>query len=454
MMTRAFSTTSFWLKPLIQKIIVPIRYALAVTMASFLTLGLVLSGHADVNAAEAAVVQEKTLYFQRLSNRNLLTFASPQRRYIQAMPLGGSLTYRWDPALARNVKIPAGSVIRVSVRAFNFGFRFRQRVTLLRENGEEIGRDEQGANGLSRTMLNYEISIPDDVNLAKGEVLELVIRDISLTGVQIIAQNTSNSELKSQVIIPIEAPVVALERLEFFEQAFPDRSPITSLETGDTFYLRTRVSDSINSENIGGTRLTIRDPSGAIVLDNVDQNQVDTETDRVKIFETEFVVPASSAPNDAWTAEVAALDSLDGEVLAVLERPFFVGTPELEINKAVSTLNARPGQRVTYQITVTNPRDVAARNVTVRDVLSLYEALATETFTGSGNSSVFRFIDSNTNPSGLVLGIPRYYRDNVVVDEGSLVRPIDPSIKRWELPFTGVMAPQSSFIIEYQSQVQ
>ena len=56
--------------------------------------------------AEPAI-EEKSLYLGRVSGQNFLSFAEPERRFIQAMGIGGSLRYRLQPALARNIRIPA-----------------------------------------------------------------------------------------------------------------------------------------------------------------------------------------------------------------------------------------------------------------------------------------------------------------------------------------------------------
>jgi uncharacterized repeat protein (TIGR01451 family) len=119
------------------------------------------------------------------------------------------------------------------------------------------------------------------------------------------------------------------------------------------------------------------------------------------------------------------------------------GTPTLSVSKTANPRSGKPGDVITYTVVVSNPSTGYAKNVVLTDQLDPYAYL--------GYSS-YQFTDGAV-PSGLAIG-------QAIFDNGggwgyaagldkNAPSGYDGTIKKWQIPMSGVMNPSSSFTVTY-----
>ncbi len=124
------------------------------------------------------------------------------------------------------------------------------------------------------------------------------------------------------------------------------------------------------------------------------------------------------------------------------------GVPVLTVVKAADKVNARPGDLITYTVTVTNFSAEVAEAVEVTDLMSNYVGLNID-YNAVGDP--FLFVDSG---SGLSKGTPSYADASGAAYVPTPGSGFDSAVKSWLLPMTGTMnSGGASFQIKYQIRV-
>ena len=128
-------------------------------------------------------------------------------------------------------------------------------------------------------------------------------------------------------------------------------------------------------------------------------------------------------------------------------------SPDLTMVKDSSVTSAKPGEDITYTITITNEGAASTTPVIVTDALSSYTMLSLTPFVFSEGST----------PSNLSMGVIKYSDDDgatyayspLVSGGGGAPAGYDANVTNWRVEMIGTMAPSdSSFEIDYQVQTR
>ncbi|PLY06793.1 MAG: hypothetical protein C0624_04090 [Desulfuromonas sp.] len=124
----------------------------------------------------------------------------------------------------------------------------------------------------------------------------------------------------------------------------------------------------------------------------------------------------------------------------------------LTIMKMSSTASAKPGDIVTYTITILNSGPGVATDVVIDDLMpSTFVALQVDPY---GNGTPFQFTDGV--PASSLTPTVAIYEDNsstpITLTDGGGGSPggSDGRVAHWSLPFTGIMPNSSTFTLNYQ----
>jgi uncharacterized repeat protein (TIGR01451 family) len=157
---------------------------------------------------------------------------------------------------------------------------------------------------------------------------------------------------------------------------------------------------------------------------------------------------AGSYANSNGGGNVSVSTSNAGTAIATPVTLIVSAPPTLSVVKTASSPSGKPGDVITYTVTVTNPSSGYASNVVLTDVLNPYSYL--------GYSS-FQFKDGAVS-SGLSAGQTVY--DNgtgwgyVAGSDKTAPSGYDGAVTRWQLPMNGMMNPGASFTITYSVMIK
>jgi uncharacterized repeat protein (TIGR01451 family) len=122
-----------------------------------------------------------------------------------------------------------------------------------------------------------------------------------------------------------------------------------------------------------------------------------------------------------------------------------------------SLSGVKPGENISYTITVTNEGAASTTPVSVTDALSPYTMLRVDTY---GPLTPFEFTKGTSN---LTMGIPKYSDDNgltylyspLVSGEGGAPAGYDGNVTNWKIEMIGTMDPSNAnFDVDYQVQTR
>ena len=196
--------------------------------------------------------------------------------------------------------------------------------------------------------------------------------------------NPSHADLPAMTVINVDS-------IDFYDDASPLGSAITTVQPGNTVYIRATVSDPFGSYDIhpsGNTpTITIRDSNGNLfysgAMTRLAATGAEIPASRTKIFEHTCAIPALAATGD-WSISVQAFEGTEGTVTHTTYATMPVlALPLLTVLKEVSTdgganftttplVGVNPGATLTYRITVRNDGAGIAINVVMIDPKPAY----------------------------------------------------------------------------------
>jgi len=282
---------------------------------------------------------------------------------------GAQQTWTMAPALATNLSLPAGNVpvqlwlTRSSNNAGSRDVTVRISVSGL----GVIGTASQTLTGLSAVtpaLRTFLVPIPA-TNPPAGATISLQVQNTTTQANRTVSVfpisgvNRSNVGFTSNTVINVQSVLT-------YNAAYPGGALTPSVAPGATVFMRAVVSDPFGSFDITGASITLLDPNGATVLNNVAMTQqVPDPSAATRVYELPFVVPAAG-PAGAWTMRVTAREGTENTVtdLGVGAFSVVVPQPTLVVAKSVQVIsdplnNAAnpkriPGSVQLYSITVTN----------------------------------------------------------------------------------------------------
>lgn len=188
--------------------------------------------------------------------------------------------------------------------------------------------------------------------------------------------NTTVTPQRSQVGLPATT-VINVDSIAYYDAPYPLGNLVTSVEPGDTVYVRATVSDPFGSYdiNVGDTAasrpdITITDSSGTTALAATDMTELGALTDNppgTKTFEYSagYTIP-DGGPTGNWTVRVEAVEGTEDTVrdYGVAALPVVVPAPSLTFLKFsqverdpvndITNPQAIPGADVLYTLQISN----------------------------------------------------------------------------------------------------
>jgi uncharacterized repeat protein (TIGR01451 family) len=293
-------------------------------------------------------------------------------------------TWTLAPALATNLSLPAQNVpVQLYVTRSNNNAGVRNvTVRLLVSGVGVIGTASQNLTGLSATNPGL-----------RTFVVPIAARTVPAGAtISLQVENTTNQANRAIRIHPVDGPdrsnvgltsntVISVQSVATYDAAYPGGAATPSVAPGSTVFMRAVVSDPFGSFDITGANITLLDPNGATVLNNVAMTQQSPDpTPATRIYELSFNVPAAG-PAGAWTMRVTAREGTENTVTDLGVGSFSVVLPQptLVVAKSVQVISDPfnnvtnpkriPGSVQLYSIVVTNqgPGTVDASSLTLAD---------------------------------------------------------------------------------------
>jgi MSHA biogenesis protein MshQ len=178
------------------------------------------------------------------------------------------------------------------------------------------------------------------------------------------AGQTSSVTLPSQNVINVDS-------VNEYSAAYPAVTTVASFARGGTAYVRAVVSDPFGSFDITSATLTLTDPTGAVVANNVAMTAVADSGAATKTFEYAHAIPLASTIG-TWTYTVTAKEGTENTVTHAKDGAFStIAAPVLSTStKGWTDANggdALPGETITYTITINETAGFNATGVRVTD---------------------------------------------------------------------------------------
>ncbi|MBF5041545.1 DUF11 domain-containing protein [Aggregicoccus sp. 17bor-14] len=167
------------------------------------------------------------------------------------------------------------------------------------------------------------------------------------------------------------------------------------------------------------------------------------------------VAPAASAYSFTTTASSNLADTVtaNNSATASVTPP----VPRLSFVKVADRTTARPGDVITYTITVTNTGTGSARSVIMLDPLDEYVAMGLNAY---GTNVAFSSTDS-TPASGLTMPAPAYSNSSTTWTAytatsggGGAPAGYDNNVRQWRLPMNGTLRPGGSLTVRFQTRIK
>jgi uncharacterized repeat protein (TIGR01451 family) len=302
------------------------------------------------------------------------------------------------------------------------------------------------------------------VTIPVGSTLRLTVKNTSGANLPVDVYPNYNSAAYANTsqIQCSPVPVINIDSIGLYNNAYPLGSIISSVAPGNAVYIRTAVSDPFGYADISGATMTITDSSGTVQLvpTALDPLYLKASAGAIKTYEYKFTVLATGVPIGNWSIKVAAAEGSEGTVTytAYATMPVVI-PPVLTVVKSASpNPSVNPGGVVTYTIVITNTSTGMATSVVETDSLSPYVQWGLNSY---GTGIAFQFVDG-TPASGLTLGTPVYSNNNgstwvytPVSGGGGAPAGYDGNVTNWRIPMNGTMnANGANFTINYKLKVK
>ncbi|MFN3713052.1 MAG: hypothetical protein ACK4SX_05290 [Alcanivoracaceae bacterium] len=305
---------------------------------------------------------------------------------------------------------------------------------------------------------------PADLTLPAGATLRVVIENTTPAGAGTRLIEASSLSCGALDVSRAElniGQVINVEEVAAHSVAFPASNPVTSvIDNGNTLFVRALISDPFGSFDITSAVFDLFDEDNNLVSGPLTMNLVnDDVATGQRTYEISGVIPSwTGSPytlrvqgNEGSETGANAIFSFGGTSLQVSPQP-----PFLLLTKLASSPSASPGSVVSYTIQVSNAGTGDATGVEIADALPRFLSLGINTF---GPGQAVQFVDGSPS-SGLTPGAPQFSNDNgttfiyaPVSAGGGAPAGFDRNITNFRQPFSGLMPPGSSFILNYDAIV-
>ena len=317
-------------------------------------------------------------------------------------------TVQWTltPALQTDVELDYSSPIPVTLRlennltagqGNNNEYQHNVTVSLIRvSNGSSttIASDTQqvslltAANTVSSDSVRtfqFDMAVSSNQPLLAGDALRLAVTQSQVDGSAAFPQYrnlrvySSDNGVISLVALTSNT-VISVDLVELYDQAYPDGSPVSSINPGTAYFVRADVTDPFGAYDVTNTRLTINAASGEVPVSLAVMSSVNTTPSTVTV-EYPYTT-ASDAQSGDWLFTVRADEGYEGTVFNVRSVTVPLLQPaQLTMNKSLQVTQdpvngsanpkAIPGALIEYQLTVTNTGEGTADTdtVTITDTL-------------------------------------------------------------------------------------
>ena len=311
-------------------------------------------------------------------------------------------TVQWTltPALQTDVELDYSSPIPVTLRlennltagqGNNNEYQHNVTVSLIRvSNGSSttIASDTQqvslltAANTVSSDSVRtfqFDMAVSSNQPLLAGDALRLAVTQSRVGGSADFPQYrnlrvySSDNGVISLVALTSNT-VISVDLVELYDQAYPDGSPVSSINPGTAYFVRADVTDPFGAYDVTNTRLTINAASGEVPVSLAVMSSVNTTPSTVTV-EYPYTT-ASDAQSGDWLFTVRADEGYEGTVFNVRTVTVPLLQPaQLTMNKSLQVTQdpvngsanpkAIPGALIEYQLTVTNTGEGTADTDTV-----------------------------------------------------------------------------------------
>lgn len=368
------------------------------------------------------IAGNKVLYvYDRQSTPNQSLLRTPQpvtttgTNYVivagtnnKVWPLTGAI------ATGKSLVLPAQTIpVYLFTRAGNnsTGTNRATTVTLLNGNTVIATSASQNVSGTAINRRTYNLTVPA-TTITEGNVLNLRFnvtngnanREVWVygrstgTGATICVTVTNCSKLTFNT-----NTVVNVDDVSLYTAAYPSvTTKATAWEPGDTVYIRADISDPFGGFDVSGARLTLRDGSNAIVVNNL---AMTAKTSPVynsgtpnRIFEYAYTIPAS--PNyGSYSVSVSGDEGLEGTVSHTRPGSFDVSPKALNVVKSHSG-DFTAGANNNYTLVVSNSGGTTiSGTTTVKDTLATGLTFVSGTGTGWSCSAAGQVVTCTSSTS-------------------------------------------------------
>lgn len=361
----------------------------------------------------------KVLYVydkQSVPNQSLLRTPQPAATAVgnHIVVAGGPNTKTWPltaaVATGTSLVLPAQTVtIYMMTAAGNSktGNNRSTTVTLLNGGTAIATSGAQNVSGTTVTRRTYTVTIPattiaagNGLNLRFNNNVGTVNREVWVYG-RTGATSCLTSTTCSKVTFNSNT-VINVDDVSIFSAVYPSTSTKTIWEAGDTIYIRADISDPFGGYDVSGARLTLRDGSNAIVVNNLAMtartNPVYSSGTPNRFFEYQYTIPTS--PNyGTFTATVTGTEGQEGTVTHSRATTFPVAPKALSVVKS-HTGDFIAGANNSYSLVVSNSGGTTITGTTsVRDTLATGLSFVSGTGTGWSCSASGQNVTCNSTSS-------------------------------------------------------
>ena len=182
--------------------------------------------------------------------------------------------------------------------------------------------------------------------------------------------------------------VINVDDVSLYTAAYPlVTTKATAWEPGDTVYIRADISDPFGGYDVSGARLTLRDGSNAIVVNNLPMtartSPAYNSSTPNRVFEYAYTIPTTPAPNyGTFNASVNGDEGLEGTVTHTRPASFDVFPKALNVLKSHAG-DFTAGANNSYTLTVSNSGGTTVTGTTtVKDTLATGLSFVSGTGTG------------------------------------------------------------------------
>ncbi|MZR63246.1 proprotein convertase P-domain-containing protein [Alcanivorax sp. DP30] len=380
----------------------------------------------------------KPLYLY--SNNDLSRVPTAANQAEITFNAGISRSWTLTPALQSSLDLnTAGGQIPVTLylrRNGNYGGSFQRDMTLT------IAGSASGVIGTTSTSISmdgtstaYTINVPitGASTLVSGEAITFTFTNNTSGQRGILLDPSDGANNRSLINLPSNT-VINIDSIQVYDQSYatnPAATPVSSIQPGQTAYIRALISDPFGSFDISSATIDLTDPASTLQVDDGAMTLVFDSGTNTGLYEYAFNVSPFVVQGE-WQFSVTGNEGTEGVFHTdYIDFPI-VAPPALSVVKTASVASASPGDPVTHFITVTNSGSGPASNVHLSDNLSPFTTLNTGSFSCS----------SGCPGSGVTLGTPSYTMDG----GGKIIQ--------WEVDMVGSLnAGGGSFTIQYQVNV-